>query len=62
MAQGVKSIDKKKFYEAYDMFINQRMSLTKCAKHAGISVPTMKKYFEYLMFDIEFPDTLFGKE
>ena len=62
MAQGVKSIDKKKFYEAYDMFINQYVSLEKCAKHVGISIPTLKKYFEYEILGNEFPDTLFGKE
>lgn len=62
MAHGVKKIDKQKFYEAYDMFINRGASLEKCAKHAGISVPTLKKYFEYEMFGKEFPDTLFGKE
>lgn len=61
MTQGVKKIDKQKFYEAYDMFLNCGMSLEKCAKHVGISVPTLKKYFEYEIFGKEFPDTLFEK-
>lgn len=58
MAHGVRPIDKEKFYEAYRAFMNG-CSLTKASKIAGISVPTLKKYFEVELTGGEFPDTLF---
>lgn len=59
MAQGVKTIDKDKFFEALWYFCNGQMSLTKAAKHAGISVPTLTKYFNKVLLGEELPDTLF---
>lgn len=59
MAQGVKTIDKDKFFEAFYGFMNEHWSLTKASKVAGISVPTMKKYFNAVLLGEELPDTLF---
>lgn len=60
MAQGVKRMDKEKLFMAYEKFIHGEINLTKVAKLAGVSAPTIKKYFEYMVEGKEFPDTLFG--
>ena len=62
MAQGVKTISKKKFFEAFESFCSGRMTLSKAARHIGISVPTASKYFNMHIKGEPFPDTLFGDE
>ena len=62
MAQGVKTISKKKFFEAFESFCSGRMTLSKAARHIGISVPTASKYFNMYIKGEPFPDTLFGTE
>ena len=62
MAQGVKTISKKKFFEAFEDFCNGRITLSKAARYIGISVPTASKYFNMHIKGEPFPDTLFGDE
>lgn len=62
MAQGVKTISKKKFFEAFEAFCSGRMTLSAAARHIGISVPTASKYFNMHIKGEPFPDTLFGDE
>lgn len=62
MAQGVKTISKKKFFEAFESFCSGRMTLSKAARHIGISVPTASKYFNMHIKGEPFPDTLFGTD
>jgi hypothetical protein len=62
MAQGVKTISKKKFFEAFDAFCSGRMTLSVAARHIGISVPTASKYFNMYIKSEPFPDTLFGTD
>lgn len=62
MAQGVKTISKKKFFEAFESFCSGRMTLSKAARYIGISVPTASKYFNMYIKGEPFPDTLFGDE
>ena len=62
MAQGVKTISKKKFFEAFESFCSGRMTLSAAARHIGISVPTTSKYFNMYIKGESFPDTLFGDE
>lgn len=62
MAQGVKTISKKKFFEAFESFCSGRMTLSKAARHIGISVPTASKYFNMHIRGEPFPDTLFGTD
>lgn len=62
MAKGVKTISKKKFFEAFEAFCSGRMTLSKAARHIGISVPTASKYFNMYIKGEPFPDTLFGDE
>lgn len=62
MAQGVKTISKKKFFEAFESFCSGRMTLSKAARYIGISVPTASKYFNMHIKGEPFPDTLFGDE
>lgn len=62
MAQGVKTISKRKFFEAFEAFCSGRMTLSKAARHIGISVPTASKYFNMYIKGEPFPDTLFGDE
>lgn len=56
---GVRKVDKDKFYEAYNGWANGTLSLAKASKVAGMSVPTLTKYFYVLMKGEEFPDNLF---
>ena len=49
MAPGVHKISKEKFFEAYEKWSQEGLSLGKCAKIAGVSVPTLKKYFAVLI-------------
>lgn len=62
MAQGVKTISKRKFFEAFEAFCSGRMTLSKAARYIGISVPTASKYFNMHIKGEPFPDTLFGDE
>lgn len=62
MAQGVKTINKRKFFEAFEAFCSGRMTLSKAARYIGISVPTASKYFNMYIKGEPFPDTLFGDE
>lgn len=62
MAQGVKTISKRKFFEAFEDFCSGRITLSKAASHIGISVPTASKYFNMHIKGEPFPDTLFGDE
>ena len=62
MAQGVKTISKKKFFEAFESFCSGRMTLSKAARHIGISVPTASKYFNMYIKGEPFPDTLIGTD
>lgn len=62
MAKGVKTISKKKFFEAFEAFCSGRMTLSAAARHIGISVPTASKYFNMYIKGEPFPDTLFGTE
>lgn len=62
MAKGVKTISKKKFFEAFDAFCSGRMTLSVAARHIGISVPTASKYFNMYIKSEPFPDTLFGTD
>jgi hypothetical protein len=62
MAQGVKTISKKKFFEAFESFCSGRMTLSKAARYIGISVPTASKYFNMHIKGEPFPDTLFGTD
>lgn len=62
MAQGVKTISKKKFFEAFEAFCSGRMTLSAAARHIGISVPTASKYFNMYIKSEPFPDTLFGTD
>lgn len=59
MAQGVKTIDKDKFFDAYGKFVNGEISLSKASKLIGISKPTTSKYFGMAYLGLGFPDTLF---
>ncbi len=62
MAQGVKTISKRKFFEAFEAFCSGRMTLSKAARYIGISVPTASKYFNMYIKGEPFPDTLFVDE
>ena len=62
MAKGVKTISKKKFFEAFESFCSGRMTLSKAGRYIGISVPTVSKYFNMYIKGEPFPDTLFGPE
>lgn len=62
MAKGVKTINKRKFFEAFEDFCSGRITLSKAARHIGISVPTASKYFNMHIKGEPFPDTLFGDE
>lgn len=62
MAKGVKTINKRKFFEAFEDFCNGRITLSKAARHIGISVPTASKYFNMYIKGEPFPDTLFGTD
>ena len=62
MAKGVKPINKRKFFEAFEDFCNGRITLSKAARHIGISVPTASKYFNMHIKGEPFPDTLFGTD
>lgn len=59
MAKGVKTINKRKFFEAFEDFCNGRITLSKAARHICISVPTASKYFNMHIKGEPFPDTLF---
>lgn len=59
MAKGVKTINKRKFFEAFEDFCNGRITLSKAAMHIGISAPTASKYFNMQIKGEPFPDTLF---
>lgn len=62
MAKGVKTINKRKFFEAFEDFCSGRITLSKAARYIGISVPTASKYFNMHIKGEPFPDTLFGDE
>lgn len=62
MAKGVKTISKRKFFEAFEAFCSGRMTLSAAARHIGISVPTASKYFNMYIKSEPFPDTLFGTD
>ena len=62
MAKGVKTISKRKFFEAFEDFCSGRMTLSAAARHIGISVPTASKYFNMYIKGEPFPDTLFVDE
>ena len=62
MAKGVKTISKRKFFEAFEDFCSGRMTLSAAARHIGISAPTASKYFNMYTKGEPFPDTLFGDE
>lgn len=62
MAKGVKTISKRKFFEAFEAFCSGRMTLSAAARHIGISAPTASKYFNMYIKGEPFPDTLFGDE
>lgn len=62
MAGGVHTIDKEKFFEAYDRWLSEKLSFKKCAEIAGVSIPTLQKYFAVVITGGEFPDTLFEKK
>lgn len=59
MARGVKTIDRHKFLQAYDGFALGLFTLKEASKIAGISIPTLRKYFLIERSGGEFPDTLF---
>lgn len=59
MAQGVKTINKRKFFEAFEAFCRGEMTLSKAARHIGISVPTASKYFNMYIKGEQLPDGLF---
>lgn len=59
MAHGVRTISRENFLKAYNGFLSGGMTLENAAKVAGVSKPTLKKYFEIEMTGGEFPDTLF---
>lgn len=59
MAQGVRKIDRDKFIEAFTRWCRCEISMEKAAKIVGVSKPTIKKYFTYLVEGKEFPDNLF---
>ena len=61
MAKGVKTISKRKFFEAFEDFCSGRMTLSAAARHIGISAPTASKYFNMYIKGEPFPDTLFGE-
>lgn len=62
MAKGVKTISKRKFFEAFEDFCSGRMTLSAAARHIGISASTASKYFNMYIKGEPFPDTLFGDE
>lgn len=62
MAKGVKTISKRKFFEAFEDFCSGRMTLSAAARHIGISAPTASKYFNMHIKGEPFPDTLFGTD
>lgn len=62
MAKGVKTISKRKFFEAFEDFCSGRMTLSAAARHIGICAPTASKYFNMYIKGEPFPDTLFGDE
>lgn len=59
MAGGVHTVDKEKFFQAYEEWSKGGLSFAKAAKMAGMSVPTLQKYFLYIIEGRKFPDTLF---
>lgn len=61
LMRGVHTIDKQKFYEAYEKYITGQLNISDSAKLVGVSKPTLRKYFGILLTNGEFPDTLFTK-
>lgn len=61
MARGVRKINRKKFLEAYNRFLCGA-SLKESSKIVGVSVPTLKKYFEIEFSGGKFPDNLWEKK
>ena len=63
MAGGwVKQINKDKFYGSLDMFLNGSISLCKAAEMVGLSVPTLRKYYEIVITGNKLPKNLFKGE
>ncbi len=61
MARGVRPISREKFLEAYNRFLCGA-SLKESSKTVGVSVPTLKKYFEIEFRGGVFPDGLWGEK
>lgn len=61
MARGVRTISRAKFLEAYNRFL-RGASLKEASKIVGISIPTLKKYFEIEFMGGKFPDNLWEKK
>ena len=63
MAGGwVKQIDKDKFYGSLEMFLSGNISLCKAAEMVGLSVPTLRKYYEIVITGKKLPENLFKDE
>lgn len=63
MAGGwVKQINKDKFYGSLEMFLRGDLSLNKASKMVGLSVPTLRKYYEIVITGKKLPENLFKDE
>ena len=63
MAGGwVKQINKDKFYGSLEMFLSGNISLCKAAEMVGLSVPTLRKYYEIVITGKKLPENLFKGE
>ena len=63
MAGGwVKQIDKDTFYGSLEMFLSGDLSLNKASKMVGLSVPTLRKYYEIVITGNKLPENLFKGE
>lgn len=56
---GVRTIDREKFLEAYNGYLYGGLTQKQAAEIAGVSIPTLMKYFAIEFVGGEFPDTLF---
>nr|DAO46199.1 MAG TPA: HTH-type transcriptional regulator [Bacteriophage sp.] len=62
MAQGVRPIDKEKFYKGLNEVLAGTKSMSKAAKEIGISLPTANKYFNMVVKGEQLPDGLFKED
>ena len=63
MAGGwVKQINKNQFYSSLEMFLNGNISLCKASEMVGLSVPTLRKYYEIVITGNKLPENLFKGE